>query len=390
MSGRETHLSAVLIGLLVGCAGPDPTREEVATETLAVNVCDETVPTDRAVDGLPAYAQCTETMSANIWSNNGVDTSTSSLGDDWVQTQRGGGYQCTEWAYRYMHFRWAVDYRHGDAREWCDGELPSTLVKSTVPVHGDLIVFDGGVCGADATTGHIAVVDTVDATAAKVTLVEENRAGRRSANQSCATCFLHAVANDGETTGSAGTGANAGGGGSGGAASGGNAGVLQAGGPALGGRGSEATGGSDAGPSGRGGAKANDSAGAGGRATASSAGSPSLGGAGDAAVAAGGANGGAGMVTGAGASMSGRPGDPNGSTGGVATAAPSPYGSESTPTAAGSCAIGHGGQRPPHAWLVVLLGSVVALRRRRALRSRRCPGGSLLGSSISWLVACLR
>ncbi len=58
-----------------------------------------------------------------------------------------------------MRFRFSVDYRHGDARQWCDGTLPSTLVKANGASHGDLIVFDAGVCGADATTGHIAVID---------------------------------------------------------------------------------------------------------------------------------------------------------------------------------------------------------------------------------------
>lgn len=186
----------------LGCGGVP--EEPVASESQAVNVCDETVPENRYVDGLPAYAQCDATT-GSIWSNNGIDTSTSSGGSDWVRTQQGGGYQCTEWAFRYMHFRWHIDYRHGDAREWCDGTLPATLVKNTLPAHGDLIVFDGGVCGADATTGHIAVVDTVDSAKAKVTIVEENRAGRRSTDQSCATCFLHAVANDGSAGGAAGS-----------------------------------------------------------------------------------------------------------------------------------------------------------------------------------------
>src|SRR6187399_948398 len=201
--GRAAWTAALAASLLLvsGC-GSVP-GDPLATVSEAINVCDETVPDNRFVDGLPAYAQCDATT-GSIWSNNGIDTATSSLGDDWLRTQQGGGYQCTEWAWRYMHFRWNVDYRHGDAREWCDGTLPSTLVKSTTPVHGDLIVFDGGVCGADSDTGHIAVVDTVDDEKAKVTIVEENRAGRRASDQSCATCFLHAVANDGSIRGGAG------------------------------------------------------------------------------------------------------------------------------------------------------------------------------------------
>ena len=160
-SSRLWGVLACLLGLSAAC-GPIG-EEPLGRESEAVNVCDETVPSNRFVDGLPAYAQCDAT-GGSIWSNDGVDTAASKQGDDWVLTQQGGGYQCTEWAWRYMHFRWNVDYRHGDARDWCDGTLPATLAKSATPVHGDLIVFDAGVCGADATTGHVAVIDTVDAT----------------------------------------------------------------------------------------------------------------------------------------------------------------------------------------------------------------------------------
>lgn len=198
------------LAALAGC-GASPSGEDLASLTQAVNACNETVPANRFVDGLPAYAQCSGVSSGSIWSNNGIDTSTTSGGTDWIQTQRGGGYQCTEWAYRYMRFRWNVSYRNGDAKGWCSGSLPSNLVKATTPVHGDLIVFDAGVCGSDATTGHVAVVDTVNASTASVTLVEENDAGRRNSKQSCALCFLHAVANDG--SGAGGTSGAAGGGG---------------------------------------------------------------------------------------------------------------------------------------------------------------------------------
>jgi hypothetical protein len=228
------------------CGTPD-SGEPTESFTQALDVCGEMVPANRAVDGLPAYAQCDATMNSSIWSNNGVDTSLTSLGDDWVQTQRSGGYQCTELAYRYMRFRWDVSYRSGDAQEWCDGDLPDNLVKTTTPVHGDLIVFAGGVCGAAESTGHIAVIDTVDAARATVTIVEENRAGRRSTEQSCATCFLHATANDGSVGGAAGTSGMAGMGGTatgtGGVAmggSGGSAGTAGRSGPGGGGMGAAA------------------------------------------------------------------------------------------------------------------------------------------------------
>jgi hypothetical protein len=217
MKSRCFFRCLIVAASLPACG--DPTGgENVDDVLLALDVCGETVPANRAVDGIPAYSQCDATMNSSIWSNNGVDTSITSLGPDWVQTQRGGGYQCTELAYRYMRFRWNVSYRSGDAQEWCDGDLPANLVKSTTPVHGDLIVFAGGVCGAAQSTGHIAVIDTVDGARGTVTIVEENRAGRRSTQQSCATCFLHATANDGAMGGAAGMAGAAGSGGPGGGA----------------------------------------------------------------------------------------------------------------------------------------------------------------------------
>lgn len=204
MRGRPIRFS--LLATLVfapGCSDPAQS-ESTEMSSLALDACEEMVPANRFVDGIPAYAQCAEVENGSIWSNNGIDTSTTQLGPDWVQTQRGGGYQCTELAYRYMRFRWNVSYRSGNAQEWCDGNLPSTLVKSQTPTPGDLIVFQGGVCGAATSTGHVAVVAAVDAANGRVTIVEQNRAGRRTTEQSCATCFLHAVANDGSMGGAAG------------------------------------------------------------------------------------------------------------------------------------------------------------------------------------------
>jgi surface antigen len=163
----------------------------------AANVCSETVATNRVVDGIPAYSQCTASTSGAIYSNNGVDTSTASGGTGWVRTQMSGGDQCTELAHRYFHFKWNVQsVPNGNAGTWCDGNIPTGLVKSTVPVHGDVIVFAPGSCGADATTGHVAVVDTVNSNAT-VTFVEQNNASRRSCAISTAACFLHATSNTG-------------------------------------------------------------------------------------------------------------------------------------------------------------------------------------------------
>jgi len=186
------------VAAAAACGADRPASDET---TAALSVCDEIVPPDRFVDGIPAYSQCAGFETAPIYSNNGVDTSTTALGADWIRTQGSGGYQCTELAHRYLHFRWNVTswLPNGNAGVWCETPPPraSGVVQTMTPVHGDLIVFAPGVCGASPGTGHVAVVDTVDDAAAELTIVEQNRAGRRSAAQSCATCFLHVVANGG-------------------------------------------------------------------------------------------------------------------------------------------------------------------------------------------------
>lgn len=349
-SARELILRSsgvLLMGALVGaCSGPSSEPEAFGEITQALNVCSETVPTERFVDGLPAYKQCDSTNAA-IWSNNGVDTSATSQGADWVLTQYSGGYQCTEWAWRYMHFKWKVDYRSGNAGSWCDGKLPAGLTKSTVPVHGDLIVFAPGSCGADSTTGHIAVVDVVNTAASSVTLVEQNNAGRRNSKISCALCFLHAVANDGANNGGAG----------GGAGTGGSTGA-----------GAGSTGGSPAVPGGgRGGAGGN----------ATSGGSPSLpgGGAATAGSTFAGASSG-GVPSASGATMGGA--QPIGSgasagTGGAAAgaAAPSAALGPDVQDSAG-CSIGAGAENPASRGLLFPFGLLLAgiLARRSMLRRK--------------------
>ena len=213
--------SLLLATAAIGACSEMDDGSSVEDVTSALSVCDEVVPANRFVDGIPGYAQCPGFENAAIYSNNGVDTSTTSLGADWVRTQGSGGYQCTELAHRYLHFRWNVTswLPRGNAGVWCDTQptAASGVVQTTVPVHGDLIVFAPGVCGSDATTGHVALVDIVDAAKSQVTIVEENRAGRRSTAQSCATCYLHVIANDGVSTGGAGASGAAGASGRGGA-----------------------------------------------------------------------------------------------------------------------------------------------------------------------------
>jgi MYXO-CTERM domain-containing protein len=315
-------VSTASVGAMLFACGNAPETAALGVVHQEVNACDEKVPAMRAVDGFPAYAQCAGVENGAVWSNNGVDTASSSQGPGWVRTQSSGGYQCTEFARRYFMFRWGIDYQHGDAGEWCDGTLPSTLTLATSPTHGDLIVFAPGSCGADPTTGHIAVVDTVDMAGGKVTVVEQNQASRRSTRQSCAACYLHAVKNDG----------SAGGSGSGGAATGG----VAAGGVTNGVAGAgSSTGGSSA-PSVAGGAASNTTA---GTANLGTSGSPTgIGGA----AASGGAS-----------SRAPSSGDGNEAIGDTATA--------------DSCSVGRAGSSssPSMAAGLVLIGA--ALLRRRAI-----------------------
>lgn len=193
-------LGVVICGAL-GCSqGSIENGPELGRSSARLSVCDEEVPEDRYIDGFPAYAQCDGSENEAIYSNNGIDTATSSQGDDWVRTQFSGGYQCTELANRYLYFKWAIDWQpRGNAGFWCDEEPPedSGLVLTQVPVHGDVLVLAPGSCGADGTTGHVALVDEYDAESERISAVQQNSASRGRFELSCAKCFVHVVANDG-------------------------------------------------------------------------------------------------------------------------------------------------------------------------------------------------
>ncbi|HEX6243988.1 MAG TPA: CHAP domain-containing protein, partial [Polyangiales bacterium] len=202
------RLAIAGVVLALGCGDPGQEAGEIESYQQALNACDEMVPANRQIDGIPAYAQCAMFESGPIYSNNGVDTSATKMGSDWIRTQPSGGYQCTELAHRYWLFRWQVTWLpRGNAGSWCDTMPPASsgVVQSTTPMHGDLMVLAPGSCGADATTGHVTVVDVVDSATQKLTVVEQNRARRGSYMQSCAKCFLHVVANQNGVPPDAGT-----------------------------------------------------------------------------------------------------------------------------------------------------------------------------------------
>jgi len=194
-------LSAILASAGLASAGCGAeTSDDVGVTSAALSVCDETVPSDRNVDGIPSYAQCAGAENAAIYSNNGVDTSTEQVDSSWVRTQYSGGYQCTELAHRYLYFKWDIDWLpNGNAGEWCDEVPPASsgVEQTDTAVHGDIMVLSNGSCGASDEFGHVTVVDVVEASG-RLTVVEQNGARRGHYEASCAACFLHVVANTGE------------------------------------------------------------------------------------------------------------------------------------------------------------------------------------------------
>jgi MYXO-CTERM domain-containing protein len=326
---NRVRLIRTVVGVVVALAAPAAAG--------AADICAETVPSNRFIDGIPAYAQCAGSMTGAVYSNNGTDTSTTSGGTGWVRTQGSGGYQCTELAHRYLAFRWNVtSVPNGNAGVWCDGTLPSGLVKATAPVHGDLIVLAPGSCGADAATGHVGVIDVVNADTS-LSVVQQNVASRSKYMMSCAACFLHVTANDG-TSGDGGVPTS-------------DAGMTADGGAgASGGAGTSGAGGA----TGRGGA--NGAAGRGG--ATGTAGTLGAGGSG-------GASGGAG-TTGSGG-VSGAAGT-TGSGGGAGTADTGP--GETPGDATGGCSVARSGADRGASFLIAL-AALVLLGRRRRRRSRK-------------------
>ncbi len=121
---------------------------------------------------------CDAALNSNVWSSTGANTAGVSEGPGWVETGVGritgnNGYQCVELVQRYFYFRFGVcPWDWADAKDMCNATLPSTVVITTTPVHGDLIVITPGCDGAGLATGHVAVVDTLNG--ATVSVVQQN------------------------------------------------------------------------------------------------------------------------------------------------------------------------------------------------------------------------
>jgi hypothetical protein len=177
---------------LAACSSSsEPPRELVGSAHEAVDtICNQAA--SATLDGFPAYAYC---GNFDVYTNNGVDTrSTAAAG--WTKTEGGYGYQCVEWAVRYFYFKWGVSrtWFVGYAKDMC-GTHPSDVSSTSAPIHGDIAVFTPGCAGADATAGHVAVIDTVASTT--IGVVQQNPAGRMNWPKSCVACYLHAANNNG-------------------------------------------------------------------------------------------------------------------------------------------------------------------------------------------------
>jgi hypothetical protein len=114
-----------------------------------------------------------------------------------VVTDSGWGFQCTELASRYFHFRWGQTLGSFEyAYDLCTN-APSEVTRPSTPVVGDLMVFDNAF--NDGNGGHVAVVTGLNSNGT-VNVIEQNGActghATYSPSQRGSTgCYLHAPAN---------------------------------------------------------------------------------------------------------------------------------------------------------------------------------------------------
>ena len=192
MSSRiQWALSMGMVATIAACSSASAPPEALGQTGQAVDmICGEAP--GATLDGFPAYAYC---GNFNVYTSNGIDTR-STGGSGWTQTEGGYGYQCVEWAVRYFYFKWNVSrsWFVGYAKDMCASH-PSDVSVTSSPVHGDLAIFTPGCAGADATAGHVAAIDTVQAST--IGVVQENPAGRMTWPRSCVSCYLHAASNGG-------------------------------------------------------------------------------------------------------------------------------------------------------------------------------------------------
>ncbi len=178
-----------------------------------------------SIDGIPAFYNkntcpalldhscCSDNTELNLFSDNkGLSYATMPpIGG--FATEYGWGYQCEEFAYRYVYGRFGIKLPPVpsawqmcglDSSEittyWASGNGTPDY-SSYTPVHGDVMVFFAGpnACQVGGSNGHVAIVADKPSAApndpSKIWVVEQNwgNGGNepRSADKSCARCYMH-------------------------------------------------------------------------------------------------------------------------------------------------------------------------------------------------------
>lgn len=169
-------------------------EEEALTPSIPASLCGRAALT--TMNGIPVYPN--DCGDVNVWTDDGIHTARASEGSSWVETEVGYGYQCVEFAARYMHFRYGTSTHWGAAvaADMCTHH-PSDVTETSSPIDGDLVVIKPGECGLhSATAGHVAVISSVTSTAVGVVQQNEGSTGKGAWARSCAKCYLHAARND--------------------------------------------------------------------------------------------------------------------------------------------------------------------------------------------------
>jgi CHAP domain len=191
----NTSFAASLLLACAGCAPGELDAGSIGESAQAIVAGGATVE-GTTFDGIPAYG-CGNTAcgSFNVYTDNGINTSETDPGG-WFRTEGGSGYQCVELAVRYEWAKFKVSgWSIGTAQQMC-GTHPSSMVTTTNPVPGDLMVFGPNACPPNSgigSAGHVAVVDSV--AGGTIHTTQENIAANYAWARSCASCFLHATAN---------------------------------------------------------------------------------------------------------------------------------------------------------------------------------------------------
>jgi hypothetical protein len=198
---------SVFASTAAGCGAPAD-RDPIGTSSAALS-CGSTTPGglistwNDGVDNVDVYATdlnggCPGSSGCgNVCARSNTDATFCTVDSAGVVTDGGWGFQCTELASRYFHFRWGQtlgSYEY--AYDLCTN-APSEVTRPSTPVVGDLMVFDNAFNGGNG--GHVAVVTGLNSNGT-VNVIEENgsctgHAIYSPSQRGSSGCYLHAPAN---------------------------------------------------------------------------------------------------------------------------------------------------------------------------------------------------